>query len=98
MTATALLSPDDCQTALKSLSGWTLAADGKAISKSFTFKDFVAAFAFMTRIAALAEELNHHPDWSNVYNRVSIRLNTHDAGGLTRLDFQLAEKIEKAIA
>lgn len=70
--------------------------EGGALAKSFTFPDFKAAFAFMTRVAAKAEALNHHPDWTNIYNRVDIRLSTHDAGGLTQLDFALAQMIEEA--
>lgn len=74
-------------------SPWRL-AEGK-ISKVWTFKNFRAAFGFMTQVALLAERLDHHPDWSNCYNTVSITLWTHDAGGLTELDFKLAKMIEK---
>lgn len=84
------LSAAAIEEALASLDGWTLAADGASISRSFVFADFGAAFAFMTRTALAAEKLDHHPDWSNVYDRVEVRLNTHDAGGLTALDFKLA--------
>ncbi len=73
--------------------GWKFNENG--IEKTFEFKDFVRAFAFMTIIAMEAEKLRHHPEWSNVYNKVSIRLTTHDAGGITDVDFQLAERIEK---
>lgn len=76
--------------------GWTLSADRLAIVKSFRFVDFNAAFGFMTRVALAAEKADHHPEWSNVYNRVEIRLTTHDAGGLTEKDFDLAAEIEKA--
>lgn len=72
---------------------WQL-ADGK-ISKTWTFKNFRAAFGFMTQVALLAERLDHHPDWSNCYNTLNITLWTHDAGGLTELDFKLARMIEK---
>jgi 4a-hydroxytetrahydrobiopterin dehydratase len=65
-----------------------------AIERKFVFKDFAAAFAFMTRVALLAEAHDHHPDWSNVYNRVSIRLSTHEAGGLSERDIKLAEAID----
>ncbi len=65
------------------------------ISKTWTFKNFRAAFGFMTQVALLAEKLDHHPDWSNCYNTLSITLWTHDAGGLTELDFKLASMIEK---
>jgi 4a-hydroxytetrahydrobiopterin dehydratase len=76
--------------------GWTLSADRLAIAKSFRFADFNAAFGFMTRVALAAEKADHHPEWSNVYNKVEIRLTTHDAGGLTAKDFALAAEIEKA--
>jgi 4a-hydroxytetrahydrobiopterin dehydratase len=77
---------------LDSLKGWAFSEN--ALEKSFDFKDFIEAFAFMTRVAFWAEKLNHHPDWKNVYNRVHIRLNTHDAGGVTEKDFELASKID----
>ena len=67
----------------------------KTLTKQFKFADFSAAFAFMTRVALLAEKADHHPDWSNVYNRVNITLTTHEAGGLTDKDFDLAGAIEK---
>lgn len=79
--------------ALAILEGWILARDGAAIARSFKFRDFSEAFAFMTRAALAAEKLDHHPEWSNVYNRVDIELTTHDVGGLTRLDFELARKM-----
>ena len=66
-------------------------------TKQFEFRDFISAFAFMTRVALEAERANHHPDWSNVYNRVHMRLSTHDAGGVTDKDLKLAETIEKHI-
>ena len=72
--------------------GWEL--DDQAIAKSLTFADFATAFGFMTRIAIIAERMDHHPEWSNVYNRVEVRLTTHDAGGITELDFALAEAID----
>ncbi|GAB2878796.1 4a-hydroxytetrahydrobiopterin dehydratase [Uliginosibacterium flavum] len=73
---------------------WTI-EDGK-LQKSFRFHDFREAFAFMTRVAESAEALNHHPEWRNVYNRVQVSLSTHDASGLTELDFQLARAMEDA--
>ena len=82
------------ETALKELSGWTLEAEREAIRRSFKFGDFSEAFAFMTRVALAAEKANHHPDWSNVWNRVDILLTTHDAGGLTRRDVDLAKTID----
>jgi 4a-hydroxytetrahydrobiopterin dehydratase len=81
--------------ALASLDGWVLAADGLSISRTFTFKNFSEAFAFMARSALAAEKLDHHPDWSNVYKTVVVKLNTHDAGGLTELDFELARRMSK---
>ena len=78
--------------ALASVPGWTRNGDG--IERSYKFADFVAAFAFMTRVALLAEKADHHPEWSNVYNRVEIRLTTHDAGGLSTRDFALAKLID----
>lgn len=70
----------------------------RAIVREFVFRDFVQAFAFMTRVALEAERRNHHPDWSNAYNRVTIALTTHDAGGLTERDFELARAIDAAYA
>ena len=73
---------------------WTLRADGLAIERAFKFADFSQAFAFMTRVALLAEKADHHPEWSNVYNRVSIVLTTHDAGGLSARDAEMAATID----
>lgn len=70
--------------------GWTLAPDELSISRQFVFTDFRAAFGFMTQVALAAEKANHHPEWSNVYNQVNVRLTTHDAGGLSERDFFLA--------
>ena len=81
--------------AMAALDGWTLATDGGSISRTFTFRNFSEAFAFMTRSALAAEKLDHHPDWSNVYKTVVVTLNTHDAGGLTGLDFELAKRMNK---
>ena len=89
------LSESERTKSLKRLLGWDLVQDRDAIVKSFQFKTFNQAFGFMTRVALIAEKLNHHPEWFNVYNRVDITLSTHDAGGLTELDIQLAEKIDK---
>ncbi|ABQ29990.1 MULTISPECIES: 4a-hydroxytetrahydrobiopterin dehydratase [Acidiphilium] len=73
---------------------WSLAKDRDAIERRFAFADFSEAFAFMTRVALLAEKHDHHPEWSNVYNRVTILLSTHDAGGLSARDIRLAEAID----
>lgn len=82
--------------ALADLPGWN-ACDGRdAITKTFIFKDFVGAFAFMTRVALTAERMNHHPEWSNVWNRVVVTLTTHDAGGVTEKDLTLAHAMEDA--
>lgn len=93
-----LLAPADIAARLAALNAaaaapWTL--EGNAIAKTFTFADFDAAFAFMTRVAAEAARLDHHPDWRNAWNRAEVRLTTHDAGGLTGLDFALATAMER---
>lgn len=81
--------------ALAGLEGWKLAPDGLSIGRTFTFANFSEAFAFMTRCALAAEKLDHHPDWTNVYRTVEVKLNTHDAGGLTALDFELARRMSR---
>jgi 4a-hydroxytetrahydrobiopterin dehydratase len=83
---------------LSELNGWIYDEGSDAISHDFKFKDFSEAFAFMTRVALLAEATNHHPEWSNVYNKVSIVLTTHDAGGVTAKDIALAKAIDKLLA
>lgn len=75
--------------------GWVMAEGRDAIRKTFKFKDFNAAFGFMTRAALVAEQMNHHPEWFNVWNRVEVTLSTHDAGGLTELDVKLAEAMDR---
>ncbi len=74
--------------------GWTLDTGRDAITKVYTFDDFVAAFGWMTRAAIIAEKMNHHPDWSNVYRTVTVTLTTHDAGGLSGLDIALADRLD----
>ncbi len=96
MTTIPRLTDAERDDALAGLPGWLLRADGLAIVKSFRFGDFAEAFAFMTRIAILAEKADHHPEWFNVYNRVDITLTTHDAGGFSIRDVALAEAIERA--
>lgn len=81
--------------ALAALEGWSLAADGNSISRTFVFRNFSEAFGFMTRCALAAEKLDHHPDWSNSYKSVDVTLSTHDAGGLTQLDFDLARRMNR---
>ena len=90
------LSPSERAEILPSLDGWSLVEDRDAIRKRFVFDDFNAAFGWMTRVALMAEQMNHHPEWSNVYNRVEITLSTHDAGGLTERDIRLAKFIDLA--
>ena len=84
--------------ALGALSGWSHDAQRDAISKAFRFADFGEAFAFMTRVALEAEKADHHPEWSNVWNRVEILLTTHSAGGLTEKDVAMARRIEAVAA
>lgn len=91
--AIARLTDAERDAALARLSGWALREDGLAISRTFRFKDFAEAFAFMTRVAIHADKADHHPEWFNVYNRVEITLTTHDAGGLSKRDLALAEVI-----
>ena len=74
--------------------GWTTSADAKAIEKSFSFADFSQAFAFLTRVAMHAEKIDHHPEFTSVWNRVDFRLTSHDAGGVTDRDVALARAIE----
>ena len=93
MTRPEKLSEDVVRDRLESIPGWQL-RDGK-LHREFKFGDFNAAFGFMTRAALVAEKLDHHPEWSNVYNRVTVGLRTHDAGGVTELDFRLAEEMNR---
>lgn len=80
--------------ALKNLPGWQYDGEAGGIRRKFQFADFSAAFAFMTHVAILAEKADHHPEWSNVYNNVDILLTTHDAGGLSQRDIDLARQID----
>lgn len=75
--------------------GWEPSGDGRAIARTFRFRGFRDAMAWMARAAFEAEHMNHHPEWSNVYNKVDVRLTTHDAGGLTEKDLELARRMEK---
>jgi len=88
------LSIEDLKLALKRLPDWSLAKDREAIQRRFTFVDFDAAFAFMTRTALLAAKMDHHPEWSNVYNKVDVTLVTHDANGVTQKDIDLATTMD----
>jgi len=83
------------KTALARLKGWSVVKGRDAISKKFVFADFNQAFGFMTRAALVAEKLDHHPEWLNVYKTVEVTLSTHDAGGLTELDVKLAEAMDR---
>ena len=88
------LSIKDKTTALKKLKGWKTVKNRNAITKQFIFDDFPSAFEWMTSIAFYAERENHHPEWLNVYNKVDVILTTHDAGGVSKLDIDLAKKME----
>lgn len=94
----AVLLPEELSAALAELPGWERVSGGSAISRQLVFADFNAAFGFMGRVALKAERLNHHPEWRNVWNRVEIVLTTHDAGGVTGLDIELACFIEGCAA
>ena len=93
-----LLTNDALAEVLADLDGWSLVEDGTAIEAKFSFKGFNAAFGFMTRVALAAERQNHHPEWSNVYNRVTIRWTTHSEGGVTELDVKLARACSRFAA
>jgi 4a-hydroxytetrahydrobiopterin dehydratase len=92
------LSPARRQALPALLPGWSLAEGRDALRREFRFRDFSEAFAFMTRVALLAEVQDHHPEWSNVWNRVDITLTTHDAGGLSERDLRMATAIEALLA
>lgn len=86
------------QSALKDLAGWEYQSGRDALFKKYQFKNFMDAFAFMTRVAMVAEKMNHHPEWFNVYNRVEVTLTTHDAKGLSERDIKLAQEMDKIAA
>jgi len=88
-----LLEPAERESALATLPGWALC--GERLCRTFRFAGFVEAFGFMAQVALLAERLNHHPEWRNVYDRVEIALTTHDLGGLSTLDVELARRIDQ---
>ena len=90
--ATTKLTNAEISTQLVELSGWTV--ENEKLHKEFQFDSFVEAFGFMARVALIAESMNHHPEWFNVYNRVTVDLATHDAGGISALDFELAKKVD----
>jgi 4a-hydroxytetrahydrobiopterin dehydratase len=92
------LSSDQVDRLLNTHPGWTLSDDGLAVSTTIKFANFIEAWGFMSEIAIEAEKLNHHPEWSNVYNRVAITLTTHDANGLTERDIALAGQIAESLS
>ena len=89
-----ILDETDRRTALQRLAGWTYDGAGKALVRDFKFKDFSEAFGFMTRVALLAQAADHHPEWSNVYNKVDVTLATHDENGVTKKDIDLATAMD----
>jgi 4a-hydroxytetrahydrobiopterin dehydratase len=86
------LTPDEITRVVAELDGWDL--DGASLRRQFVFANFVEAFGFMAQVALIAEKLDHHPNWSNVYNRVDIAVTTHDAGGLTALDVEFVRRVD----
>ena len=90
--ATTKLTDAEISARLEGISGWTV--ENEKLHKEFQFDSFVEAFGFMASVALIAESMNHHPEWFNVYNRVTVDLATHDAGGISALDFELAKKID----
>lgn len=93
-----LLEPDEVSRELAKLEGWELSADGLSIRKCFKFRSFAEAFGFMTECALAAEKIDHHPDWSNSYSRVEVKLTTHAKKQLTDCDFRLASSMDEAWA
>jgi 4a-hydroxytetrahydrobiopterin dehydratase len=96
MPRPAKLSADEISASVQSLPEWSV-ADGQ-LHREYTFQDFTHAFAFMAAVATIAEKMDHHPEWTNVYKRVTVHLSTHDAGGITELDFKLAKAMEAIAA
>lgn len=92
------LSEEERAIALRGLPHWMAVAEPDGVNRTFSFPDFIDAFGFMAKVALLAEKADHHPEWSNVYNRVEITLTTHDAGGLSQRDIDLAAAIDMLIA
>nr|WP_155132697.1 4a-hydroxytetrahydrobiopterin dehydratase [Pseudovibrio flavus] len=90
-----MLSQEELDQALADLPDWTLSEDGTAIERHLTFRTFIEAFAFMSKVALASQQQKHHPDWSNSYNRVDISLTSHDVGGLTARDIKLAHTVEQ---
>ena len=98
MARPALISGKARAEALATLDGWSEAEGRDAIRKTFRFKDFSEAWGFMARAALLAEKMDHHPEWLNVYNRIEVTLSTHSAGGVTELDIELARRMNELAA
>lgn len=96
MARSAKLDQSGLASAMGDLKGWDASGDGGSIRKSFKFADFNEAFGFMSRAALIAERMDHHPEWFNVYNRVDVTLSTHDAGGVTELDIRMARFMNEA--
>lgn len=92
------LSAADIDQGIAELADWSLRDDHMAITRTFTFRNFSEAFGFMTECALVAERMNHHPEWFNVYSRVEVLLTTHDVSGLTALDLKLARAMDRAAA
>ena len=92
-----LKKSQDIESFIRKNTSWKKMKGRSALQKSFTFANFIEAFGFMTRVALVAEKMNHHPEWFNVYNRVDVVLSTHDAGGVTELDFKLAKFMDAAV-
>ena len=93
--AASRLDRSDIDALVGSLSGWAVSEDGTGIAKTFVFTDFNEAFGFMSRVALVAEKMNHHPEWFNVYKTVKVTLSTHDAGGVTELDGKFAREMDR---
>lgn len=93
-----LIALDELNARLMELDGWALAQDGIALEKTYSFQGFNSAFGFMTRVAMAAERANHHPEWSNIYNRVTIRWTTHSLGGVSDFDLKLAASCDRFAA
>ncbi len=90
-----LLTLDEIKLAASSIPGWE--NTGKSFSRDFTFSNFSETFAFMTEVALVSEKLNHHPEWTNVYNKISIIISTHDSGGITELDLEWISAVNKIV-
>ncbi|MCV0382484.1 MAG: 4a-hydroxytetrahydrobiopterin dehydratase [Erythrobacter sp.] len=91
------LSQEERDTWMRALKNWSISREGKAIERIFEFADFRAAWGFMSQVALMAEKRDHHPEWFNVYNKVEITLTTHDAGGLSLRDVNMAKAIDKLV-